>query len=673
MSNLLTAYQSEVQVTKDHLRRLSACPPHIAIAELIWNSLDAEARHVRVIISEDGAGRFVRVDVQDDGDGIDATRVRSAFENLGDSWKKNTMTTPSGRTMHGKRGQGRFRICSLGRHSVWSTVNRTPDKKLHEFEVSIEGEDIKKFRLSDSHIIDEGRPGTSATITDLYSPYSRALREDDLLDFLVEEFGQHLMKYPNLKISVNGRKVDPSSLIAHSKLKTITVAPVNGQPGGVAVVRLVEWKQPGDRRIFLAGKDGMTVADVPMRSHLLDGYVSAYVQSAIVDGSKVNEMSDGSFIESLADLKPLLLNIREETKTFVKDRLANKSDETIEAWKAANIYPFGGEPTTEVERVEREVFDIIAINFDRFLPSFQHASRQAKRVQFMLVKHAISTQADDLIPALDQLTSLKKEDRERLSAILRTTTLQKIISGSREVHDRLRFLKGLEGMLFGDERKNFLEKKHLHELVAANTWIFGDHYQLTASEIDLTEVVRQHMKAAGHAVAVDEPIKNVGGKKGRVDLMLTRVLGEINHAREHLIIELKRPTVIADSKVMSQVKEYAAALARTPRYFDTKTRWTFIAVTTDLDEMATRETRQPNRPHGQLLVDPDQRFDVWLLTWSQIIEQCRSRMEYLKRAFEFDTSRVEGIAHLRSHYPDWMPPAPPPAAKSKRKGRVKRA
>jgi hypothetical protein len=61
--------------------------------------------------------------------------------------------------------------------------------------------------------------------------------------------------------------------------------------------------------------------------------------------------------------------------------------------------------------------------------------------------------------------------------------------------------------------------------------------------------------------------------------MLTRALGAPAHSREHLIIELKRPTVNGGEAVVTQVKKYARALASDPRWRDTNTKWTFWAVT----------------------------------------------------------------------------------------------
>jgi hypothetical protein len=48
-------------------------------------------------------------------------------------------------------------------------------------------------------------------------------------------------------------------------------------------------------------------------------------------------------------------------------------------------------------------------------------------------------------------------------------------------------------------------------------------------------------------------------------------------------VELKRPTVTGGEEIVAQVKKYARALAANPRWTDTKTTWTFWAVTYELD------------------------------------------------------------------------------------------
>jgi hypothetical protein len=62
--------QLEVEVQGDHLERLARREPSSALAELIWNALDADATNVSVEFPRNGSGGVERVIVSDDGHGI---------------------------------------------------------------------------------------------------------------------------------------------------------------------------------------------------------------------------------------------------------------------------------------------------------------------------------------------------------------------------------------------------------------------------------------------------------------------------------------------------------------------------------------------------------------------------------------------------------------------------
>src|ERR1041385_6782809 len=99
-----------VKVQTDYLQRMATTKnPVLAVAELIWNSLDAEAQMVKVSFGLNGLDGVETIVVSDDGHGMDYDHTLPAFENLGGSWKRHNPPSQSGaRRLHGKRGQGRF-------------------------------------------------------------------------------------------------------------------------------------------------------------------------------------------------------------------------------------------------------------------------------------------------------------------------------------------------------------------------------------------------------------------------------------------------------------------------------------------------------------------------------------------------------------------------------------
>ena len=232
-------------------------------------------------------------------------------------------------------------------------------------------------------------------------------------------------------------------------------------------------------------------------------------------------------------MHPVLAAIREAVKEYVRERLSARSQASVAHWKAEEIYPYSGETDDPIETVEREVFDIVAVQVDRFLPKFKKTPKSIKKAQFMLLRRALESHPDEVAEILDAFVTLPPDERKLLSDLLKRTTLSNIIRATKIVDDRLLFLRGLEAMLGDPELRNgFLEREHLHELLAKNTWIFGDAYALTASDESLTEAVRRHVEKAQLDVVVDEPIRQSDGRQGRLDLMFTRALGSPAHSRE---------------------------------------------------------------------------------------------------------------------------------------------
>ncbi|WP_162601394.1 ATP-binding protein [Occallatibacter savannae] len=59
-----------VQVQADHLKSLAKKRPLSALAELIWNGLDADADEIQVVFQKNDIEGLTRVIVRDDGHGL---------------------------------------------------------------------------------------------------------------------------------------------------------------------------------------------------------------------------------------------------------------------------------------------------------------------------------------------------------------------------------------------------------------------------------------------------------------------------------------------------------------------------------------------------------------------------------------------------------------------------
>ncbi len=186
------------------------------------------------------------------------------------------------------------------------------------------------------------------------------------------------------------------------------------------------------------------------------------------------------------------------------------------------------------------------------------------------------------------MLKLPKRKQEELAELLRDVSLSAIISSAKIVADRLRFLMGLEAILFdADSKKRLKERSQLHRIIAQNCWLFGEEYNLSVDDKSLTEVLRKHRKLLGDDAVIDEPVKHVSQERGIVDLMFSRAIRR-HKADEltHLVVELKAPKVKIDEKEITQTEKYAISVMKDERFKSVNTTWVFWAISDDYGDYA---------------------------------------------------------------------------------------
>ena len=87
------------------------------------------------------------------------------------------------------------------------------------------------------------------------------------------------------------------------------------------------------------------------------------------------------------------------------------------------------------------------------------------------------------------------------------------------------------------------------------------------SEAGLTNLLREHLKMMKRDTRVTEPVLKSGGKSGRIDIMLAKLV-KVSGRRDdnHLVIELKRANKKLGHKEFTQVFEYANAVIQDVRF-----------------------------------------------------------------------------------------------------------
>jgi hypothetical protein len=523
-----------IDAKPDHVLRLARrADPQGAVAEMIWNGLDAEAGQVEVEVQNNDIGGVERVIVRDNGHGMPAASCGAYFGDLGGSWKATAKVSPNiRRTLHGRSGQGRLRAFALGQHVRWTTVSESLTGGREKTVITADAGSPTDFQIDGPHATRE----PAGTIFDARVPADHAdrLNHDQAVHRITAELALFLTLHPEVTIVYRGEALDPAHAQIHSA--EYLLDKVEGIEGEPPSLRVIEWPNDPGRLLALCDRGGVLLGTAPVGIQAPGHHFTAY----LMWGGFKDHLEDLTLAEwQDSTLQPVIEAAREQLREHFRQRDEDRRREQINRWKTEKVYPYDQEPESVTEAAERQVFDQVATTIARHVPKAQ----SGKRITLRLLRETLALDPDGLYPVLDELFHLTKADREDLKRLLDRTSLASLIRASTEVTNRLDFLAALKLMVFEPEVSGKVkERAELHRILEREQWIFGERYHLMISDQSLNAVLKRHLKALGRDPATMElePVRRVDGTVGIVDLMLGQA-SRGSRGREHLVIELKAP------------------------------------------------------------------------------------------------------------------------------------
>ena len=643
----MTEYSYTVEVQPDFLERQSKARPIQAVAELMWNGLDADADHVNVRLEYDELG-MTRIVVRDNGHGIPYEDAPELFTRLGGSWKQpGGRTKTKGRLLHGYEGRGRFKVFALGRVADWRVIYRTDTGDLRGYSITMLEDRIREVRLTDEDAVASGATGVEIEISELHRQY-RSLDPDNAVQELAETFALYLKDYRDVSILYDGTQLDPTTAIATTCSEQLNEIVDDGAAYPVEL-EIIEWRNVTTRGLYLCTEQGFPLSKVSTRFHIGEFHFSAYLKSPFI--AKLHGEAELDLAEMNPRLNSCIEDAQQAVKAYFRERAAERARTVVEEWKTERIYPYEGEAESHLEDAERKVFDIVAVTASNYMPDFVSAPRKKKAFDLRMLRTAIEKSPEDLQLILNEVLGLPKRKQQELAELLREASLSSIISAAKIVADRLKFLAGLEQILFDTELKARLkERSQLHKIVEENTWLFGEEYNLSVSDRGLTAVLRKHRKILGEDVVIDEPVKHISQERGIVDLMLSRTLRRHRAEEvEHLIVELKRPKVKIGPKEATQVENYAISVASDERFRSVKdVTWTFWAISDEVDRYADYRMSDTG------VISAKYNITVGIKTWGQVIEENKARLQFFQEKLEHQVDDETALMHLQERYQSFL-------------------
>ena len=648
-SAILTGmHRLSVSVQEDHLQSLVRSPL-LGLAELIWNSLDADADNVEVIYERSVMGGIQAVRVADDGHGMSPTDIEDGFGHLGGSWKRLAERSKTkGRSLHGRSGQGRWRALGIGGdRAVWETVADVDGQRLLS-RIEINRADLRDADVSEP--VETDRPiGTVASVEGISEAPDGLLADETPLS-LSTRFALHLAKYPSARIKVDGRTIDPSQA-----WESVTELQVEaGEKYGPAALTVILWKREVERKLYLCDSEGVALHELAAGVQAPGLHFTAYLKSPLI-----RELEGQLLLADLDQerLSPLIEAARQELRRHFDELSADRARDVIKNWQTEEVYPYVDPPADGVETVKRQLFEVVAYAASSAVNATK--DRRSKRLSLSLLQQAMENGPTALRHILDEVLKLPPEQVKELDSLLEHTTLAAVITASRRIADRLEFLRGLEYLLFDPEMKAALkERSQLHKIVRNEPWLFGEEFALAVDDRSLNQVLAQHLKLLGDEVVTDDrPVLDSDSRHRIVDLMFAGSMEQRRQRRDHLVVELKRPSVRIGSDELTQIEKYAFAVVGDPRFNTTDVEWDFWIVSDEMDDYARQRANQDGLPRGVTWKGRNDAVRIRAVQWGELLEDARHRLKFVQQQLNYIVTDEGAMDYLRRAHEQFLPQA----------------
>ena len=643
----------EITVESDHINSLIKNKGALkAIEELIWNALDADANDIEVVLKMGGLGgdtRLVKVTVRDDGHGIKVDDGRNAFGSLGGSQKLTTKLSPGGRFYHGQFGKGRLTALCIGNKATWHT-RVLNNGQLTSYDLIVSSLTIKKTIRENERTLKGERTGTEVCIEQIEDTHPQLTDEPKAIEQLERHLSLYLHKYPHIRISYNGKTIDPNSKVTRSKSIPV-LFDISGKREKFDLT-IVEWKEDAkvERTLHFCDEHGFTIEEVAANINSGGIPFTAYLKSPLF-----REKSDNLELFSMnSDIVSLIKETRKKIRLYFRKRQEDMQNEIIAEWKRANIYPYKDKEKDPVILVQQQVFNRCALTINRKLPGFRTSKDKEKETVFRLLQIALGNKPESVLEIFQHVLNLKPEQLEEFAELLKRTKLDSVIKSTSLVMDRMAFIESLNSLLFDEYKDTLLETRQLQKILRDNLWLFGEQYQLGIDDQRLKTLLKMHLNVLGRGELVPSITDGTSEKdlpNQRIDFMLYQ---QISHPQkeEHLVIELKRPKVTLGKDEIGQIKSYARHVAGDSRFDKNRTQWVFILLGNELDKEAQFEC-EGHREFGHIYSSDG--IDIYVKTWAEVIANAKWRYKLFYEHLVTEVSDEETRQFLQKKYGKHLP------------------
>lgn len=639
-----------VQLTTEGIKKhLDSTSPEQAIAEYIWNGLDAKATSINVSFSCNDAGGIEEISISDNGLGISHEEIEKKFGVFLDSEKiklrQNTKRISS--ETHGKDGIGRLTFFLFSQNATWKTTYEQGGEK-YFYTIKIIESDLIRYPFSAPQKTSKNTAtGTKVTFQNIRTK-NIDLNSKTFFDYINSEFCWKLALQDNLNISINEKKIDFTNNIAD----LVEYCPLTPNKP-IATIKLIRWKnklhREYSRYYFLDSIGNERYTDFTSLNKKGDNFFhSVYVKSSFFDNfstidspTNQTDLDFGGNTKKNEWFKTIINSIDHLLREVRKDFLKKSKDDLIDRFQEKGVLPnYNSKNIWEITR-HNQLTETVGELYNIQPSLFTGGSIEQKKIFIRLIDQLLdSDEADSLYQIISQVLDLELEEKNELLGVLKSSKLRSVIKTVKLIQDRYRALEQIKRLNW-DENLRAKEVPHIQTFMESHFWIIGEEFSMVVSaEKDFEQALRELYIKINQSLTDNSHISHQDKNK-EMDIMLIRQ--DKFHNRIHnIVLELKHPNKKLGKKFFNQIETYFEVISSEPRFNASNMEWSYYLIGNEFDSTGFIENQIENaKPHGEpSLVYKVRNHKIYVKRWSELITDVELRHQFLNDRLEIQRDRL---------------------------------
>lgn len=604
-----------------------------ALIEYIWNGFEAGATTIEVSYKLNEAQGVKSISIRDNGSGIDFNGIDDTFGAFMVSQKNNIITAMKSKK---NRGIGRHAYQSIGRSATWTTIY-DDGGSLSRFTIEIEGDKRNDYVVVTPVLANETEmQGTTVIIEDVSGITEEQLSTSSLESRMLGEFAWFLYLNRDRRLLINGDCISYAKAMNMDLSKTMPIT-IDEMEFEVSFISWVEKQREVSCCYFIDSHDCLNhKRPTSFNRNAVDFYHSVFIKSAYFDDFTMSEsvMADQVGLEGCKDYSDKTYKeLHKQLKQFIGDRLNKflkaRAMHTVDLMHKTGSFPkFGDDIFQQMKKKELEnvVIEIYCIEPRIF---YKLNDIQEKSVLGFLKLLLSSEERDNILTIIESVTELSPEDRKEFANMLTRTRLSNIIETIQMIDRRTGIVESLKKLIY-DMEKFTTERGQIQKIIEQNYWLFGEEYNLVAADEPFEKILTEHYAR--------ELGKHFEGEARRPDIFMCRtrtaasVMGD--ETFEHVIVELKRPSVPLNKKVYRQIEDYCEIVINQNEWNSDNRHWKFIVIGTDTDDFVKEKIRSNQSRGRRCLASYTEKYEIYAMRWDDVFTSFDLRHRFIYKTLQ---------------------------------------